>query len=290
MLGTIWLLLLQVALIGAVVVFITQRLVDRLIVRPIIELAQRTDRFGQAASAEWFPPSDRSDEVGALSRAIRAMAERVEASRLSLEAERHRFARASVTDALTGLGNRRALESALGLPLFWSGPVGLAVIDLDLFKAVNDRFGHDVGDLVLRQLAQVLTGACREGDLLSRSGGEEFCLACRIGDLEAAERWAERLRVQVEQASFGFESNPLRMTCSIGFVVVPEPLISQPWKCWPDWVKVADLAMYEAKQGGRNRWSGYLAASSASEPPTSAAALAGAVASSGWSRRPAAGQ
>lgn len=161
---------------------------------------------------------------------------------------------AAVTDSLTGLHNRRymtgQLQALVRRAARGGDAVSLLLIDLDHFKAVNDAFGHDVGDEVLREFAVRLATNVRAIDLPCRHGGEEFVVVMPDTPLEAALRIAERVRLHVAGAPFrvanGTES--LDVTISIGVAASsgehesPESLL-----------KRADQALYEAKARGRNR-------------------------------------
>lgn len=153
-------------------------------------------------------------------------------------------------DALTGLGNRRHFNHALPGLLDQSErtqqPLVLAVMDIDHFKAVNDRFGHRVGDEVLVHLAQLLRLHTRTGDLLARFGGEEFVLVLPNTSQPGAEAVCERLRQHVAEHAWSGIAPGLAVTVSLGLAATPpyggEGLFDR-----------ADRALYEAKQQGRNR-------------------------------------
>ena len=160
----------------------------------------------------------------------------------------------AVTDELTGLNNRRYMESQLG-PLVDRAAVGgdgvaALMIDIDLFKKINDSHGHDVGDEVLREFAARLASNVRAVDLPCRYGGEEFTVIMPGADIEAAEKVAERIRLHVAGSPFRVAggSELLSVTISIGVAActgsgdTPEALI-----------KRADAALYAAKSAGRNR-------------------------------------
>ncbi|WP_019906060.1 sensor domain-containing diguanylate cyclase [Methylobacterium sp. 77] len=167
------------------------------------------------------------------------------------------LARQSLTDALTGLPNRRRFEEALatlrGEALHSGKPVALLVIDADHFKRYNDRYGHSVGDDVLRKLAQCLSDSLqRPVDLVCRVGGEEFVILVQDGDESAALRIADRVhaevaRLSVESAQIAAGS----VTVSIGVATMGAPggdLLTPS-----DLYRLADAALYEAKANGRNQ-------------------------------------
>ncbi len=159
----------------------------------------------------------------------------------------------AVTDQLTGLHNRRYMEgqlSALARRAAMGGdPVAALMIDIDHFKKINDNFGHDVGDEVLREFAVRLASNVRAVDLPCRYGGEEFTVIMPDTQIEDAERIAERIRLHVAGSPFRVAGGELlTVTISVGVAATigttdtPETLL-----------KRADSAVYEAKHAGRNR-------------------------------------
>ena len=159
--------------------------------------------------------------------------------------------RQALVDALTGLANRRAAEQALAIELAravrFGSPLSIVFADLDHFKRVNDTFGHPTGDLVLRELASVLTATVREIDHATRWGGEEFCLILPGTDLAGAARLAERVRAALaERTILTTEGMPLHVTASFGVAGSP-PLASVE-----ELIASADAALYDAKARGRN--------------------------------------
>jgi diguanylate cyclase (GGDEF)-like protein len=156
--------------------------------------------------------------------------------------------RMSITDALTGVANRRRLDQARDAEVHrcerGAEPFSLLMFDLDRFKRVNDRYGHLVGDAVLKAFAQRLTALSRKPDLLGRWGGEEFLLLCPNTSAAAAARLAERLRVEVSAVPF---EQVGRCTCSIGVATFVDGDDANAV------LRRADRALYLAKAGGRNQ-------------------------------------
>jgi diguanylate cyclase len=156
-----------------------------------------------------------------------------------------------VHDALTGLANRvlfdRVLERELLRSADRGGSVGVLMLDLDHFKRVNDTYGHPVGDIVLRQLADVLRDTLRRADLAARVGGEEFAVVLPMQGHVQPQVAAEKIRTAVEHAVFGEPSDPLRLTISIGCAT------ALPGERGEVLLKRADVALYRAKSEGRNR-------------------------------------
>lgn len=160
----------------------------------------------------------------------------------------------AVTDQLTGLHNRRYMTTQLSAlvarTLRGGEPVSVLMIDIDNFKQINDRFGHDVGDMILRDFSARLVSYVRAVDLPCRYGGEEFVVLMPSTPLEAASKIAERIRANIAGAAFNFGANmdmggvtvSIGLSCTDGVSETPETLL-----------KRADEALYEAKTGGRNR-------------------------------------
>lgn len=150
-------------------------------------------------------------------------------------------------DALTGLGNRRAMDAELELCVAdferAQTPASLIVIDLDFFKMINDKFGHNVGDKVLVDLAELLSKRVRKTDRAFRFGGEEFVVLARNTSLQEALVIAEQLRVQIEAE---LKDPDGAITASFGCAQL---LANEDQQ---EWFVRADKAIYQAKQQGRN--------------------------------------
>ena len=154
----------------------------------------------------------------------------------------------TITDPLTGAFNRRHLKVHLDrmvVPTGAAPPVdALLVIDIDHFKRINDRCGHDVGDDVLRRLVATVVARKRRADLLFRTGGEEFLLLLPGASLDDAQRVADDMLLRLGQAALLPDA---RVTVSIGVSALEAGQSADAW------VKRADLALYEAKRAGRDR-------------------------------------
>lgn len=159
---------------------------------------------------------------------------------------------ASMHDPMTGLYNRRFLEEYLDTLM--SGvdrnktTLGILMCDVDFFKQVNDTLGHDIGDAMLKTVAEILKQSVRGSDLVIRYGGEEFLAILIDSDEEMTAQIAERVRKTMEEHAFPTPQGPLTKTISIGISFYPEDSEAF-WEC----VKFADVAMYEAKETGRNK-------------------------------------
>jgi len=156
------------------------------------------------------------------------------------------------TDVLSGLFNRRHfLEVAAGE---WSRfdryerPLSLMMLDIDLFKSINDRYGHDVGDQAIAHVAAICRDSKRTSDLVARLGGEEFGVLLPETSLDSAVRAAERLRARIAETPFMIAGAPIRLTVSIGVAEADGRMEDVAAL-----MKGADAALYQAKDAGRNR-------------------------------------
>jgi len=158
----------------------------------------------------------------------------------------------ATTDGLTGLTNHRTFQERFAQLLERSArhkhPAAILLCDVDHFKGVNDNYGHPVGDEVLRQVARVLRTAVRVIDIPARYGGEEFAVVLESTDLEGALHLAERIREDVGRLEIQTEKGVLQVTMSIGVAAFPDDAREQALL-----IERADLALYHAKQTGRNR-------------------------------------
>ena len=156
-------------------------------------------------------------------------------------------------DVLTELYNRRHIDEQFKAMIAsakrYGHPITLLIIDIDHFKSINDRWGHEIGDETLIELAKRLTNAVRPGDLIGRWGGEEFVAILPMTDSEGGGQVAERIRLQIASEPFRSGTDvelqvtvSVGLACQIGEAIEEERLL-----------KLADDALYEAKEGGRNR-------------------------------------
>lgn len=159
-------------------------------------------------------------------------------------------------DSLTGLPNRNLFSDRLGIILFQAKrnkkKVGIAILDLDDFKDVNDTLGHDVGDILLKATAERLSGTLRKGDTVARLGGDEFALI--FPEIEVIEDAIQVVQKIIDRfhKPFLIDTHQLVITTSIGIAVYPNDGIDEGTL-----LKNADIAMYRAKQAGRARYQLY---------------------------------
>lgn len=169
-----------------------------------------------------------------------------------LEQSRRYLKEQADTDPLTKLANRRSFFASASTNLAQmqrqNEHFSIVILDIDHFKRINDTYGHQAGDVVLQQLAKVLSTAIREGDSLARIGGEEFVVASPYTNRLAAIVLSERLRKAVEESEFIFENNRIPVTISLGVASM-----SKGGDDVDKLLAVADSRLYLAKQKGRNR-------------------------------------
>jgi len=201
----------------------------------------------QRLRAEAHAMAERNEAIG---QHLAGAAERIILLERSLDGLRQDAA----TDGLTKLNNRRSfdvrLRESAGEAMNSGEPLCLVLMDIDHFKRVNDRFGHQTGDQVLRLVAEALTANTRPDDFVARYGGEEFALIMAATAPETAVTVAERIR----RSFAGREIVTRGSGTSIGTVTISGGVaLYEPGERLPDWVERADQALYGAKKGGRNR-------------------------------------
>lgn len=160
--------------------------------------------------------------------------------------------RQAVTDELTGLANRRRFQETLAREVErarrFDIPVGLVMLDVDDFKKINDTYGHQVGDRVLREVGRIVRKGSREIDTPARYGGEELAMVLPETSIEGAFEAAERVRREIEQLAVATSEGELRLTASFGVATQSGGAADSR-----ELVEVADAALYEAKAAGKNR-------------------------------------
>ncbi|CAN5755029.1 hypothetical protein BH09MYX1_BH09MYX1_20580 [soil metagenome] len=164
----------------------------------------------------------------------------------------HKLEMMATTDGLTGLLNKRAMlenaEQKVAAAARFGRKLSVLVVDIDFFKKVNDTYGHDIGDVVIKGLGEILKRQKRTTDMVARFGGEEFVLLCEQTDEKGAMLLAERIREDLGKTTFHAPAGPLSVTCSIGCATFPEA-----GRDWEHLFKAADEALYVSKRSGRDR-------------------------------------
>ncbi|MCM8762531.1 MAG: GGDEF domain-containing protein [Candidatus Omnitrophica bacterium] len=157
----------------------------------------------------------------------------------------------AATDEITGLWNRRHFidqgNHEFERALRYNTPFSLILLDIDWFKKINDSYGHLAGDMVLKKISKIVTNNLRELDVCSRIGGDEFGIILTNTDISGALALAERLRTFIEKKTFVYEANKFNTTISIGITEYKKTFTS-----FEEMFKIADIALYEAKEKGRN--------------------------------------
>ena len=158
----------------------------------------------------------------------------------------------SVTDALTGLFNRRHFESTIDREFMrakrYSSDLSIAVFDIDYFKKINDTYGHLCGDYVLKEIAYIALETFRKTDILFRYGGEEFVVILTETPIDKAVIPLERFRKTIEDYPFFYDNNHLKVTVSVGVETLNPEIFTSA-----DLFGNADKALYNAKENGRNK-------------------------------------
>lgn len=237
------LLLAATLVIGIAVALVAAYALSCRVLRPLRELEKGTRELTEG-KLSYRIPAQGEDEFGRVIRHFNAMAAQVESDRNTLR-------RLSVRDGLTGLLNRaefqRQLDARILQALRSGAPVSLLMLDIDHFKRVNDRYGHQAGDEALRHVAETVAENVRPGDIVARYGGEEFAVLLPDTGLTSAVAVAERVRAAVAARPVS-AATPLAVSVSVGVGGCPGHG-EKPG----DLVRAADEALYEAKRTGRNR-------------------------------------
>lgn len=191
---------------------------------------------------------------------------------VTLRKMNERLKQMSLRDPLTGLSNRRYFKEvvepeaniyAADRSLRELGKerrssqfetaYGIFLVDLDHFKEVNDNYGHDSGDMLLRQVADTFKSIVRKDDVVIRWGGEEFLVVLKSCSSVYLDEFAERIRSSVSDSTFDIVGGTMSVTCSVGYLAFPfyseDPALIR----FEQAVSLADTALYRAKSGGRNR-------------------------------------
>lgn len=234
------------------------------IVRSVRELLEKARR----AHEEAVPQEEETDEIAQLSKTFSIIMDKMQeqmgllssfqqdltTTQDQLKLSRENLKKLAAEDAITGLFNRRlfnlSLEQEVKRAKRYEHPLCLLMLDIDDFKTVNDRFGHQAGDRALRELADILKSSFRKMDIVARYGGEEFVVIFPEVDMASARLAAERLRLTIEGNLFlKEEAEPeLRMTISIGIAY-----LNGETEGGAELLQKADDALNSAKRLGKNR-------------------------------------
>ncbi|RUM31580.1 MAG: hypothetical protein DSY32_01015 [Aquifex sp.] len=195
---------------------------------------------------------DKDGELYEMKIAIIKMIENIEKILIETSKEKTIYERMALTDPLTGLYNRRIFmemaEKELARAKRYGYNFSILMIDIDNFKRINDTYGHDVGDYVLKKIAEILRTNVRGADIVARFGGEEFIVMLSNTNLNNAVKKAEKLRKMIEQTPVELSSGvKLKVTVSVGVSTYKDQ------DSLEELIKEADVALYEAKKRGKNR-------------------------------------
>jgi len=229
---------------------------------PVILLTSETDPGNKVKGLDLgandyvtkpFDPSELVARVKNLLR-IKELQQEVEEKNAQLAELNRQLEALAITDELTGLFNRRhfmeRLREEFARSKRYQMDLACVMFDIDNFKKINDQWGHQTGDKVLKELGALLKRSHRTHDLAARYGGEEFILILCQTDHRGAMQFGEQLRKNVQDHPFSSVSGqPFPVTISIGVGSFPAPDVTQP----DDLVRVADGALYQAKRTGKNR-------------------------------------
>lgn len=219
----------------------------RFLVRPLSLLLNGIRDFTRGKTDVRIPPVGK-DELGELQEAFNEMAH-------ELNIERKRLRSESQSDSLTGLFNMRyfrlQLVEEFSRSQRYGHPLSLLMLDVDFFKAYNDRNGHPAGDIVLKEVSRILIRNVRGTDIVARYGGEEFVVLLPETPQESACGVAEKIRKSIEEHHFPFRETQAekKVTASIGIGCYPDGKVTSD----QDLIESADQALYAAKKGGRNQ-------------------------------------
>ncbi|MGH0029704.1 MAG: sensor domain-containing diguanylate cyclase [Myxococcota bacterium] len=226
-------------------------LIGRSIVQPIHALSESARRIADGETDVALPAAEGHDEIAILSAALSEMIQRQQTANEDLRRSNEMLEQLSLTDDLTKLHNHRYFQDRLGVETRRANRSGdelaLLLVDIDDFKALNDRYGHAVGDEVLRQVAEVLNVSVRETDLPARYGGEEFAVLAPRTGVEGAMTLAEKLRGAIAESAFrpdGVDDEALQVTVSIGVALYDGDE--------KRFFNAADRALYQAKANGKD--------------------------------------
>lgn len=201
-----------------------------------------------------FEHSNSSEEIELVNEKILKAESYIKNSLSVIETKRlmNTLRESSLVDGLTGLYNRRFLQDhsnqIIASALRRKKQISLLMCDMDYFKQVNDKFGHDIGDSVLKETSHILKKSVRESDIVIRFGGEEFLILLIDSDVGYGLSVAEKIRLAVEEFNFKTTEGILKKTISMGISDFPHDTDGF-WQA----IKFADVALYKAKESGRNR-------------------------------------
>ena len=231
---------------GLILAVVLAALVSILLVRPITRLIAITQEVEKGNLKSEFRFPQNTDEIGLLAASFSKMLEK-------LKEGYERIERISITDALTGCYNYHYFQQIMDQEIVranrYQHPVSLIILDLDHFKALNDKWGHMKGNEVLKTVSSVIANTIRQTDILVRYGGDEFIILLPETDLAGAVQEAERVRKEVQKRSvFVWDSTEVFQTISVGVSGFAKPPMEKAIL-----LEKADRALLRSKGQGKNR-------------------------------------
>lgn len=244
-----------------VLALFTSLLIDMLSAHGVITWIGRTGQFGlvlfSLASLAIYLLQDWNQQA-ALYQLTENLESEVENRTVELRASQKKLERLAHEDFLTSLLNRRSFADKASLEISnairYQRPVSLLLLDIDHFKTVNDSYGHNAGDLVLKAIADSIRETCREGDLICRYGGEEFVVLLHATGSDQAQVLAKRLRKSINEIRVVSENLTISITASFGLACLDELKQNEDSveKLLDQLLAAADQAMYQVKTSGRD--------------------------------------
>ena len=236
-----------------IIIFIPAFLKTRLI-QPLNTIVDLIENFSLGKTDIIIPFVDRNDEIGKLANGVEMLQKSIEKEqvlKLDLQQAVVKLKELSIMDPLTGLYNRRYIikrinESEKRYRRNQS-VFSIIICDIDLFKTVNDRYGHDCGDFALSNIASLITGCCRDQDIVARWGGEEFLILTPDTNQDGAQALAERIRKELEDKTLQYGDISLKITMTFGVSEYSKSLGIEGT------IRNADMALLHGKNHGRNR-------------------------------------
>jgi len=245
-------LMLSLALFASLAIIAIAYLAFNRFSSPMSRLVELMEKVGEGRLPN-VGDVNTNDEIGYLTHQFKDMVSSLRKQQREIDKVHEKLEQQATTDELTGFYNRRFLYNIF--PKLWSDAnrqrksIGVILADLDHFKLVNDTHGHLVGDEILKQFAAIIIECSRVSDFLIRLGGEEFLILTSEG-IEAAQVLAEKIRSRLERTPMRTESGKIKVTCSFG---IAQAEISDGKDSLSAVLRRADLALYQAKDSGRNR-------------------------------------
>jgi len=244
--------LILVITLSSTIFFLFDRIVkDISMLREVAYKFKELDFSEVEKLSEILRKEKRRDELFYLKRAVLTMAQELEALITQLQSEKDKLEELAYTDPLTGLSNRRffleEMKRVLEAAKRYNEPLTVMILDVDNFKRINDEYGHDVGDMVLKKLADVIRNNIRSSDIAARWGGEEFVIALPKTDEKGALMVAERIRQEFKRSKVKINGEEVGTTVSIGVASFEEGYDLDRL------IKEADEALYEAKRTGKDK-------------------------------------